>query len=106
MQKEDTKLEENAIKKELYKSKVNAKFICYESGNLYYSVELEDGTYQFPISTIERGWRLPEDDGDEIEEIFLSSDLGTTPFEAEIKASSLNRWIAIAIDREEFLKIA
>lgn len=43
----------NDVKKDLYKSKVNAKFSHYTSGNLYYTVELADGIYQFPISTIE-----------------------------------------------------
>lgn len=45
----------NDVKKELYKTKVNATFSHYTSGNLYYTVELSDGTYQFPISTIEKG---------------------------------------------------
>ena len=36
------------------KSKVNAKFSHYVSGNLYYTVELADGIYQFPMSTIDK----------------------------------------------------
>lgn len=43
------------VQKELMKSKVMAKFSHYTSGNIYYTVELENGTYQFPIGTVETG---------------------------------------------------
>ena len=52
---EATKINETEVKKELMRSKVNAKLSHYVSGNIYYTVELADGTYQFPISTIETG---------------------------------------------------
>lgn len=91
----------NEVKKDLYKSKIMAKFSHYVSGNLYYTVQLEDGTYQFPIPTVEdtiiTSWN--------IETIQLSEDLGQTTFGAEIKGSELNRWIAKAIENEEFVKI-
>jgi hypothetical protein len=45
----------NEVKKELMKSRVNAKFSHYVFGNLYYTVELADGVYQFPMPTIEKG---------------------------------------------------
>ena len=51
---EATKINETEVKKELMKSKVNAKLSHYVSGNIYYTVDLADGTYQFPISTIEK----------------------------------------------------
>lgn len=98
------KMNVNEVKKELYKSKVNVKFSHYVSGNLYYTVELSDGIYQFPLSTIE--------DDNEIGSmadyipIRLSSDLGTTSFENEMKASELNRWIAKSIEKNEFIKIS
>lgn len=41
------------VQKELFKSKVMAKFSHYTSGSLYYTVELESGKYQFPISIID-----------------------------------------------------
>src|ERR1035437_5482611 len=44
----------NDVKKDLYKSKVNAKFSHYSHGKLYYTVELTDGVYIFPISTIDK----------------------------------------------------
>lgn len=47
------KINVTEVKKELYKSKVMAKFSHYVSGNLYYKVELEEGMYQFPINTVE-----------------------------------------------------
>ena len=92
----------NEVKKDLYKSKNMAKFSHYVSGNLYYKVELSVGTYQFPIATVEFN-----EDGStfNIGNLELSSDLGTTEFNAEIKGSVLNRWIAKAIDKGEFTKI-
>lgn len=107
----------NEVKKDLYKSKNMAKFSHYVSGNLYYTVELTDGTYQFPISTVEEkeievhlsltGNEFSDNQfGRCIPILELSSDLGTTPFNDEIKGSDLNRWISKAIDKEEFIKIA
>ncbi len=93
-------VDKNKVKIELYKSKVMAKFSHYVSGNIYYTVEMEDGTYQFPIETTEY---MEIEDG--MSEMILSSDLGTTSFYAEMKASELNRWIGKAIDNKEFNKI-
>jgi hypothetical protein len=91
----------NEVKKDLYKSKNMAKLSHYVSGNLYYTVELADGTYQFPIATVEYHPRP-----DYALRQILSEDLGTTTFEAEMKGSDLNRWISKAIDKGEFIKIA
>ena len=98
-------MEKNEVKKDLYKSKNMAKFSHYVSGNLYYKVELSDGIYQFPIATVEtydRGGIKCECESIVTE---LSSDLGTTTFEAEMKGSDLNRWISKAIDNNEFIKL-
>lgn len=104
-------MELNDIKKDLYKSKAMAKLSHYVSGNLYYTVELADGVYQFPISTVETSvvYINPENEGvydDEptIDTLQLSSDLGTTTFESEMKGSDLNRWIAKAVEKGEFIK--
>lgn len=92
-------MNENEVKKQLLKSKVNAKFSHYVSGNLYYTVELEDGTYQFPIATV-------EDNVDDFYKSFkLSSDLGTTSFYNEMRGSELSRWISKAIGSGDFIKI-
>jgi hypothetical protein len=106
-------MELNEIKKDLYKSKAIAKLTHYVSGNLYYTVELVDGVYQFPISTVEAGVKYTvaiSDDGisniDDVETIQLSSDLGTTTFDVEMKGSDLNRWIAKAVEKGEFIKIS
>lgn len=88
----------NDVKKDLYKSKNMAKLSHYVSGNLYYNVDLQDGTYQFPIETVEE--TLSEDGA-----LFLSSDLGTTTFSNEMKGSDLNRWVSKAIDKGEFIKV-
>jgi len=105
-------MDKNEVKKDLYKSKNMAKLSHYVSGNLYYNVELTDGTYQFPIATVEEGTTYTvaiSDDGvsniDDVVTIQLSEDLGTTTFEAEMKGSDLNRWISKAIDKGEFVKI-
>lgn len=99
-------MEKNEIKKYLYKKKeLMAVFNYYLSGNLYYSIQLEDG-YRFPIATVETDYIEPLEEGeDEREIIVLSSDLGITPFEREIKASLLNRWIDKAVDNGDFIKI-
>jgi len=88
------------IQKELIRSKIIAYFIQYISGNLYYKVTLESGTYQFPIETTE----LVEK-SDDLSEMILSTDLGTSNFNAEMKGSYLNRWIQKAIKNKEFIKI-
>jgi uncharacterized protein (UPF0128 family) len=85
----------NEVKKELLRNKSMARLIKYISGNIYFVVSLEDGDYQFPIATIDTN-----DIG-----ITLASDLGTTTFYDGMKASSLNRWIEIAILSGDFIKI-
>jgi hypothetical protein len=126
----------NEVKKELYKSKANAKFSHYTSGNLYYTVELSDGTYQFSIPATEQVADLEKQandyaasvlsamsntsrtaeemsavlstafqEGAKIGTFKMSSDLGTTSFYGETKGSDLNRWIAKAIEKDDFVKI-
>lgn len=98
-------MEKNEVKKDLYKSKNMAKFSHYVSGNLYYKVELSDGIYQFPIATVEEAEIEVTENGHTAKVTQLSSDLGTTTFEAEMKGSDLNRWISKAIDNNEFIKL-
>lgn len=92
------------VYKELLKSKVNANFSHYCSGSLYYTVQLVNGLYQFPIEVIEQ---VTVKDQPEVVLPFikLSSDLGTTPFNSEERASYFNRWISKAIDKGEFIKL-
>lgn len=116
----------NEVKKELYKSKATAKLVRVVSGTMYYEVKLENGTYQFPILTVDQVttplFKIdPATDNQadlyrsrsgfgyiksEEQYYTLSSDLGTTAFESEMKASDLNRWIAKAIEKEEFIKVS
>lgn len=100
MFKIENKMDTNEVKKDLYKSKNMAKFSHYVSGNWYYTVELAIGTYQFPILTVEES-ELYDSEGS----VKLSSDLGTTTFEVEMKGLDLNRWITKAIENETFIKI-
>lgn len=95
-------MEKNSIKKELMLRKIPARFSHYCAGNLYYRVELEEGTFQFPIETTEK---LSENPYSGIGRR-LSEDLGTTPFNAEEKGSMLIRWIDKAIDSGEFVKVS
>ena len=113
----------NDVKKELYKSKAFAKLDGIVSGTMYYTVPLADGVYRFPIETVEKvNTPLFKLDTVIRSSIFtrmfgpkylkaegilynLSADLGTTYFGSEMKASDLNRWIAKAIEKEEFIKI-
>lgn len=87
------------IAKELMKSKTIAYFSHYCNGSIYYVFTIESGKYQFPISTIEH---IVTENGLVIQ---LSSDLGITPFNSEMKASELNRWIKKAIEKENLIKI-
>jgi hypothetical protein len=110
-------LELNEIKKELMKTKVMAKFSHYVSGKLFYRVDLLDGLYEFPISTVEEIEVEREtitNDGQggyettgliKVIDLKLSEDLGDTPFDDEIKGSLLIRWISKAIDNKEMIKV-
>lgn len=93
------------IQKELFRSKAIAKFSHYNEGRLFYNVQLESGLHQFPISVIERVNLPLEGEDITVSAIVLSSDLGTTSFQNEIKASELNRWIGKAIDKNQFINI-
>ena len=83
------------IYKQLLKNKIMAKFSHYTSGNLYYTVQLEEGLFQLRVETV------IDIDG----KINLSRDLGTTSFYNELRASELNRWIIKSIESGDFVKI-
>jgi hypothetical protein len=99
-------MNELEVKKELFKSKEVAKLSHYVSGNLYYTVKLESGVYQFPISTIQKEEVMDSFEREFIPTIKLSEDLGTTTFSAEMRGSELNRWIVKAIKSGEFIKVS
>jgi hypothetical protein len=63
-----------------------ATFSHYCGDNLYYTVNVDGGTYLFHINT----------DPEEV---------GVAVFSAEIKAITLMRYIKKCIDSEEFIKI-
>lgn len=96
---------ETEIKKDLFKSKAMAKFSHYIAGNLYYNIEVFGDTYEFPISTVEEVIETDSFEREEIQTLKLSSDLGTTRFESEIRGSELARWISKAIKAETFIKL-
>lgn len=89
-----------------------AKLSHYTAGSLYYTIEIEDGIYQFPVETTEkRKIKVTEEGKDSTSVLFefeitkLSSDLGTTNFDNEIKAATMMRYIRKAIDNETLVKI-
>ena len=97
------------IKKDLYKSKNMAYFSHYQSGDLYYNVVVMDALYQFPIAVVEEveitdpsEYREDEEDNTILR---LSEDLGSTPFESDMRGSELIRWIQKAIKNESFIKV-
>lgn len=102
---ETKEINKTELKKQLYKTKVKANFSYYNHGNLFYTVQLEEGLYQFPIETVELDYDSVDEEKGETGNLQLSSDLGTTSFYNEIKASELNRWIDKAIDKNEFIKL-
>jgi len=77
-------MNKNEVTKQLIKSKVMAKFSHFSGGNLYYTVDLNEGNFQFTVP---------------------SSDIGTTNFYNEMRGSELNRWILKGIDSDEFIKL-
>jgi hypothetical protein len=64
-----------------------ARFSHYIDGNMYYIVEVEGLTYQFPIN------------------IFNREDIGTTTIMAEYRAITLMRYIRKAIDSGDFIRV-
>lgn len=64
-----------------------AKFSHYIDGSLYYAVDVNDKTYQFPIN------------------IFDKEDIGTTTFLSEFRAITLMRYIRKALQSENFIRV-
>lgn len=56
---------------DLVKNKT-AKFVCYRDGDLWYSIDMGEGTWEFPVPI---------------------SDTGTGVFTCELKCIFLMRWI-------------
>lgn len=106
-------MDKNELKKELMRSKAVAKLRYYCAGSLHYIIESEGGkSYLFSIPTVEDKRQVnnvgpfkDEADFATYEAVKLSSDLGTTPFVVEEKASLLWRWIDKAIDRDDFISL-
>ena len=102
------KLDANEIKKELYRTKVDAVLARYEKGNLYYNVEVNNGLYQFPISVVNctpEKLVIPTISGPitkDVEIMRLAEDLGSTAFTPVMPARLLNRWIDKAIEWNDF----
>jgi len=89
-------------------------------GNMYYNIQTEDGLYQFPIKGFAREtsqmftMKTVAMPNGEIKVEYVpvkgyihrvSDDIGTTTFNAEIKAMEVMRWIRKAIENDEIFKI-
>jgi len=94
-------MNKNDIKKELMLGKAPARFSHYCAGNLYYTVVLVEGKFQFPVPTVESVF----DQDADTERTILSPDLGTTTFEKQMPGALLIRWISKAVDSGDFVKI-
>lgn len=97
-----------------------AKLSHVIEGNMYYTIQTEDGLYQFPIKGFVKETSqtfamktvtLPSGDL-KVEYVpvigfvyKVSEDIGTTTFSSEIKAIELMRWIRKAIENDEIFKI-
>ena len=89
-------------------------------GNMYYNVQTEDGLYQFPIKGFVKEKNqlfnmttvtLPSGEL-KVEYVpvngslyRVSEDIGTTTFNAEVKAMEVMRWIRKSIEDNEIFKI-
>lgn len=97
-----------------------AKLSHVIEGNMYYTIQTEDGLYQFPIKGFVKEKTqmftmntviLPNGDV-KVDYVPIdgyvfkvSEDIGTTTFNAEIKAMEVMRWIRKAIENNEIFKI-
>ena len=99
------------LEKYLVDKEIIAKFSHYRSGNLYYTIKLDDEIYQFIIETVKIDYIIPlqteEDCGieDEQEIIILSEDLGDIYFEKEMSGTDLVIWIKKSIISKNFIKL-
>ncbi len=102
-------MDKNELKKELMRSKAVAKLRHYAGGELHYMIESENGkSYMFSIPVVEEQTmtiNVGEQHVASHKVVKLSSDLGTTAFKIEEKASLLWRWIDKAIDKGDFISL-
>jgi hypothetical protein len=97
-----------------------AKLSHVIEGNMYYTIQTEDGLYQFPIKGFDKEKSqmftmktVTMPNGDMKVEYVpvvgsvyrVSDDIGTTTFNSEIKAMEVMRWIRKAIENNEIFKI-
>ena len=94
-------MDKNFVKKELLKTKVLAYFKHFNLGKLYYSVVINDETYEFPVSTVKQVV-----DKNSSVTLQLAEDVCGAKFGLEIQASFLNRWIERAIESGDFVKLS
>lgn len=74
------------VKEVVSDTKRLATFSHYVDGNLYYKVEVDGLSYQFPINVFDR------------------SDIGTTTLVAQYRAIELMRYIRKAIESDNFTR--
>lgn len=95
----------NDLVKQLFISKTMAWIDRYQAGKLFYRFTTESTVYEFSIDTVSA--ELEGGDSEEFDApiYYLSADLGTTPFKAEVRASELTRWIKVRATTNELKKI-
>jgi len=82
-----SQMETTTILKTIVTAGNMAKITHAIAGVLYYQVNTSDGSYQFTVDMNDR------------------EDVGTTSFDAEIKAITLMRYVRKAIKNEELIKL-
>lgn len=95
-------IDATVVKKDLYKNKSNAIFQYYETGNLWYRITTSLGVFDIPIAVTHE---VPNESLG-VYVMDLSSEIGSTQFGTEIKASDLNRWIEKSIKANTYRVIS
>jgi len=92
--------------KDIVKGGTVAKLSHYVTGKLFYTVETESGTYQFPIWVVDPLCEcVAPDFCEDCGLVTLSEELGSTPFKPEYKAITLMRYMNIAKKNGELRKL-
>jgi len=108
-------IDKKEVQKSLLKNKTMARFDRFENGDLFYDVEVDGITYQFPIATIKEVHVNMEtqDESGELSGIVVRAkihapkpDVKGAAFTTQMRGSELFRWIARAIDNNDFIQIS
>ena len=103
-------IDKNEVKKDLYRTKVDATLMHYDKGNLFYQVDVQfyNAVFQFPVAVVKNTTEklsIPTAEGtleQDVNVLRLAKDVDGVFFAPTMPARLLNRWIERAIDNGEF----